>query len=110
MRREFPAKIMLAAFERAKECCEKCGCPLRPGKIHYDHVIPDAMGGTPTLDNCQVLCSACHGIKTRTLDVPAIAKTKRVTANHIGARKRASMPGSRGTRFKKHMDGRVSER
>lgn len=92
MRREFPAKIMLAAFERCKEHCEKCGVRLTVGRINYDHVIPDAMGGKPILENCAVLCKNCHDDKTRRLDVPAIAKVKRIRAKHLGAHKPSGFP------------------
>ena len=42
-RREFPAKVKLAAFKRAADRCERCAAPLLPGRFDYDHVIPDAM-------------------------------------------------------------------
>ena len=54
-RREFTSKIKLAAFERAKGQCERCTGKLYPGKFRYNHRIPDALGGEPTLDNCEVL-------------------------------------------------------
>lgn len=97
-RREFPPKVMTKSFERAKGRCEKCTAHLYVGKFHYDHVIPDAMGGEPTLENCEVLCVACHSIKTRTKDVPEIAKVKRVRNNHIGIKPRSSFPKSRWKR------------
>lgn len=96
-RREFSAKVMVAAFKRCKGRCESCGVRLSAGRINYDHVIPDAMGGQPLLENCAVLCAACHGVKTRTLDVPAIAKVKRIQAKHIGA-KRSAWPTSKWRR------------
>ena len=86
-RREFSAKVKVAAFERCKGCCEYCGVRLSVGKTHYDHRIPDAMGGEPTLGNCDVLCVACHSAKTRLADVPTIAKAKRIKARHIGIKK-----------------------
>lgn len=86
-RREFSAKIKLAAFERASGNCEGCGCRLTPGRFAYDHRIPDAMGGEPTLDNCQVLCSGCHGVKTAKGDVPTIAKSVRIRKRAAGIRK-----------------------
>lgn len=104
-RRPFPAKVMLAAFERAKERCQECTAPLRAGKIHYDHIIPDAMGGTPTLDNCQVLCTACHSVKTCEQDLPAIARAKRRAAKHHSIRKRSSFPGSRDSKWKRKVSG-----
>lgn len=107
MRREFPPKIMVAAFERAKDHCESCGARLTTGKFHYDHVIPDAMGGQPTLENCAVLCTGCHGTKTRTQDIPAIAKVKRVRAKHLGARKPSNWPCGRNSKLKKKINGEV---
>ncbi len=109
-RREFPAKVMVDAFTRASGRCEKCTARLVTGKFHYDHVIPDAMGGEPILANCAVLCTACHGVKTAGVDIPAIAKVKRVRAKHLGIRKRSTFPGSRDSKLKKHLDGRVSVR
>lgn len=86
-RREFPAKVKMAAFKRAKYRCEDCGAPLIAGKFHYDHDIPDGLTGEPTLENCVVRCLNCHGVKTREKDIPTIAKAKRVQAKHIGAKK-----------------------
>lgn len=112
MRREFPAKVMLAAFERAKDKCESCGAPLTVGKFHYDHVIPDAMGGTPTLENCAVLCVGCHSAKTGKRDIPTIAKMKRQRAKHIGAFAKSGrpMPGSKASPFKRKINGQVERR
>lgn len=91
-RREFPAKVKVAAFKRADDRCDECSAPLMPGRFHYDHIIPDALGGEPTLENCAVLCRSCHGAKTAQEDVPRIAKAKRVAAKHIGARPKTRMP------------------
>lgn len=85
-RREFKTTVKVAAFKRAKGKCETCGARLGGGlKTHYDHAIPDGLGGEPTLENCQVLCEPCHNEKTRKLDVPAIAKAKRIEAKRLGA-------------------------
>lgn len=86
-RSEFGPKVRMAAFERSKGKCERCEARLYVGKFAFDHRIPDAMGGEPTLSNCDVLCSACHGVKTQRVDVPAIARTKRLKARHIGIKK-----------------------
>lgn len=111
-RREFPAKVRLAAFQRAGECCESCGVRLQAGRIHYDHVIPDALGGEPTLENCECLCAACHGRKTAGQDVPRIAKAKRQQASHIGAKppSKTPMPFGRRSKFKKKLNGTVVPR
>jgi 5-methylcytosine-specific restriction endonuclease McrA len=96
MRAEFSKKVKVQAFDRAKGRCEKCSAFLMPGKFHYDHRIPDAMGGEPIIENCDVLCTACHGEKTATVDAPRIAKTKRMHAKHIGAKVPSGRLQSRG--------------
>jgi 5-methylcytosine-specific restriction protein A len=85
MRREFSKKVMGQAALRANGQCEKCSTRLMAGKIAYDHIIPDALGGEPTLANCQVLCAACHGTKTSKEDVPRISKAERTRLKHAGA-------------------------
>lgn len=108
MRREFSAKVLVAAFERAKDHCEGCGAFLFAGKFAYDHVIPDALGGEPTLSNCQVLCVACHGAKTAGADVPRIAKARRQHIKHIGAKKPSGWLASR--LWKRKVNGEVVPR
>lgn len=86
MRREFPAKVKVAAFERAKGNCEVCGSRLTVGKFRYDHKLPDALGGDPTLENCVVQCLACDKPKTAD-DVRRIRKADRQRRHHIGIKK-----------------------
>lgn len=91
-RREFSRFVKREAFVRANGFCEgqpygkPCGVKLTLGKYHYDHVIPDGLGGEPVIENCSVLCVACHKDKTTTKDVPAIAKTKRIQDRQKGIR------------------------
>lgn len=87
MRTEFSAKVKAAAALRANGNCEECTRKLLTGDFHYDHVIPDALGGEPTLENCAVLCRSCHGFKTTTSDVPRIAKSKRNFRTSHGIKK-----------------------
>ena len=107
MRREFSKQVKRDAFMRANGRCEgnpygdRCPVKLTIGKYHYDNVIPDGLGGEPTLDNCAVLCVACHKDKTTSKDVPAIAKTKRIQDRERGIKKPRSM-----TRWRK-FDGTV---
>lgn len=110
-RREFRKAVKLAAWERCGGVCDKCTTYLFPGRFQYDHDIPDGLGGEPTLDNCLVLCSACHGAKTAKVDVPRIAKTKRVKAAHLGIKAtKRPMPGSRASGLRKRMNGKVERR
>ncbi len=101
-RREFPAKVKVAAFERAGGRCEKCTSLLLAGRFHYDHRVPDALGGEPTLENVSVLCASCHQSKTATVDVPAISKADRIRAKHLGAK-----PKARPSRWKRKINGRT---
>lgn len=94
MRREFSKQVRRDAFLRANGQCEgkpygneRCPCKLQVGRFHYDHDIPDALGGEPALENCVVLCIACHRDKTGKQDIPAIAKTKRIQDRERGIRK-----------------------
>lgn len=91
MRTEIPAKVRVAAFERCGKRCERCTAPLMAGKFAYDHRIPDALGGSATLDNVQVLCTACHGQKTAREDIPVIAKTKRIRSREAGIKRPRSI-------------------
>lgn len=84
MRKEFSSKVKLAAWERCDGKCEACHARII-GRPEYDHILPDALGGEPTLENCSVLCSKCHRIKTSTGDVPRIAKTKRTKRKAVNA-------------------------
>ncbi len=108
-RREFSKQIKRQAFERAKGFCEgeNCGAYLTPGKFAYDHVIADGLGGEPTLHNCAVLCSACHGEKTGKQDIPRIAKVKRIQDREKGIRK---PPTLRGAGFRKPSAQRSASR
>lgn len=112
-RREFPKPVKRDAFLRANGHCEgrDCGLKLQPGRIHYDHVIPDALGGEPTLDNCAVLCTSCHANKTASKDVPTIAKSNRIRDKHRGiTTAKRPMPGSRASGWKRRMDGTTVRR
>ena len=85
-RREFPAKVKVAAFQRANGLCEVCGEKLWPARFRYDHKLPDALGGEPTLENCVVQCLACDKPKTAD-DIRRIRKADRQHRNHIGVKR-----------------------
>ena len=86
-RREFPRSVKVDAIKRATRgnvvYCEECQQPARSWQI--DHINPDGLTGTPTLDNARLLCLPCHRDKT-SADVSDIAKAKRREAKHVGAK------------------------
>jgi 5-methylcytosine-specific restriction endonuclease McrA len=83
-RREFSRKTRALAFERCNGSCESCGARLKVGEGEYDHILPDVFSGEPTIENCQVLCRACHKAKTR-IDNLAAKKSTRVRDKASGA-------------------------
>ena len=87
MRRNFSGKVKLAAFERAAGRCERCTARLVTGKLRYNHRNPDALGGEPTLENCEVLCLNCDGDQTYKHDIPRIAKSRRIRNRQAGVKK-----------------------
>lgn len=110
MRQEFPAKVKAAAALRADGHCEGCTRKLLTGDFHYDHDIPDGLGGEPTLENCRVLCRSCHSVKTTKQDVPRIAKAKRNYRKARGIRKPSTFSCSRNSKWKKKISGEVVAR
>lgn len=88
-RREFSKRVKLDAWHRSAGNCEICTVKIFGGNgPHYDHILPDALGGDATLENCQVLCKTCHGGKTARDDIPRISKARRGFENRIGAREK----------------------
>jgi 5-methylcytosine-specific restriction protein A len=118
MRREFPQSVRKAAWKRCGGFCEgtvdgvRCNYELRPRQFTFDHIVCDALGGEPTLENCQILCPSCDDFKTNTQDKPRIAKAIRLHEKHIGLRKPSDhvIPGSRRSPFKKKINGQVERR
>lgn len=103
MRTEFTKQTMRLAWARCGKRCEglrpngeRCDANLEHKPKHFDHAIPDAIGGTNDLSNCQVLCVPCHKDKTAKRDVPVIAKAKRNYDNYNGIPSRAPKMQSRG--------------
>jgi 5-methylcytosine-specific restriction protein A len=97
MRREFSKTVKRDAAARCGGKCEACGKRLRFGDYHYDHDLPDFLGGEPTLENCRVLCIVCHKAKTRKFDTPRIVKSRgqRDMALNIKASSRLAGAGFR---------------
>lgn len=106
-RQEFPLRIRKLAFARCCRNgskpgipqCENCGNVLRPGNIEYEHLVPDGLGGEPTLENCGVWCRVpCSKSKTFGEDNPRMAKADRVLRKAYGLAPRGRSIRSAGFR------------
>lgn len=76
-------RIAFRAGDACQQCSRKIGGKLR---AEYDHVIPLIIGGSHRESNLQLLCSECHGTKTR-LDVKLKAKVARIRKRNLGIKK-----------------------
>ena len=76
------------------------------------HDIPLEAGGKDDESNWLVAHRKCHRVHTSTVDIPLIAKVKRIHQSHIGAKLKSKnpLPGSKGSKWKKKMDGSVVRR
>jgi 5-methylcytosine-specific restriction protein A len=83
---EFDQRTKDKAWFRAEGKCRECKVKIAPGGEEYDHILPTALGGKATLANCQVLCRACHGVKTAKEDIPRIRKADRQRRYHNGTK------------------------
>ena len=103
-RSEFPRSIRVAVIKRSTResvvYCEACGLPAK--KFQVDHIIADAHGGKPVIENAQLLCEPCFSIKNPK-DTTIAAKIKRIEIKHA----RATAPKAKIPRPAK--DPRVSK-
>jgi hypothetical protein len=93
MRRSLSARQRIKIFEAAKGICHICEQKIRVGeKWDADHIVPLALGGSYMAPSHVT----CHATKTKD-DVARIAKAKRQSARHHGA-KQSKWPRSKWKR------------
>ena len=91
-RTEFTKKTKAAAFLRCGGLCEACQLKII-GTPEYDHILPDALSGDNSLENCRVLCSKCHDKKSYGKEIASnssIARATRLAEKHVGLRKKSA--------------------
>lgn len=101
-------------FKHYGGVCHICRGKILAGEAwDAEHVIPRQLGGDHSLENVRPAHRKCHrgpGSKTSD-DVAKIAKAKRLNDKHRGiARPAGLIPGSKGSRFKRKVNGEVVER
>jgi 5-methylcytosine-specific restriction protein A len=102
-----PRHVAVRVYLAFNGICPKCTRKLVRGKWQCDHIVALINGGENRELNLQPLCtSPCHSGKTRA-DVAEKSRVYRKRAAHLGIRKPSRFPGSRDSKFKKCVDGRV---
>ena len=110
-RRSLSSSGLVALFAAHGGICHLCETKIQVGEAwERSHPIPLELGGADDESNWRPAHKRCHRTHTSTVDIPNIARAKRRYAKHIGARKRSTFPGSRQSKFKKRMDGKVELR
>ena len=88
-----PPRVKLRIFQKFNKRCAVCTL-LIVGKLRpeYDHVTALINGGEHRERNIQLLCSACHKVKTKA-DVAEKSDAYRKQLNAAGIRKSARLEG-----------------
>ncbi len=110
-RRTLSRKRKAAIHERHGGICHICGDYVPLDEAEFDHVIALALCFDDTDDNLGPAHVPCHAKKTKG-DVKQIAKAKRVFKKHHGlvTRRKAIVPGSKASKWKKKLNGTVERR
>lgn len=106
------AKMRADIFLRHEGKCHLCNMKVIPGEEwDVSHDIPLEAGGRDDDSNWLVAHRRCHRKHTAAVDIPLIAKVKRIHQKHIGAKKpKSSFATNKNSPFKKKMDGTVVRR
>lgn len=91
---QIPPRVKVRLFERVHGRCNHCGIAIVGGVLPaYDHIVAIISGGENRESNLQLLCSPCHGLKTK-IDVAEKSKLYHKKVKAIGIRrKRRTIPG-----------------
>lgn len=108
-----PTRVKARIVLRQDGVCA-CGCGVSLGiaaeGIEFDHIIALINGGQNCETNLQALRKPCHAMKTKA-DVAEKATVARKRAKHLGLdRPKATLPGSRQSKWKRTVDGRTIRR
>ena len=107
-----PARVRLRVFEAHDGRCAETGRKIMPGDDwQLDHAQALANGGENRETNLQPVLTFAHKEKTAR-DVAQKAKDRRVRAKHVGAKAppRSRIAGSKGSRWKRKLDGTTVRR
>jgi 5-methylcytosine-specific restriction enzyme A len=106
-----PPRVRLRVFEAHRGICALTGRKIMPGDDwDCDHEIALANGGEHRESNLRPVLREAHRKKTAA-DVKLKAKADRVRKKHLGIEtKKAVIPGSRSSKWKRRIDGTTVRR
>jgi 5-methylcytosine-specific restriction protein A len=87
-RKNFTLTTIKQRLEHCKWQCEwtedgkRCSTIVTKGRFEADHHLEDRLGGKPTFENCKILCTDHHKIKTAQ-NSGLIAKVRRQEAKDL---------------------------
>lgn len=105
-------KQRLNLFLELEGVCCVCKVKIRPPKETWivEHILPLWLGGTNDASNLGVAHTSCAHRKTAK-EATERSRGRAAAERHMGAkRSRNPLPGGRGSRWKKKMDGTVIRR
>lgn len=110
---KIPPRVRLRVFETYGGICAETGRKIMPGdEWDCDHRIALANGGEHRESNLRPVLRDAHRKKTAK-DMRIKSKIERVRKKHVGAAQKPAyqrIPGSKGTHFKRRLDGTVIDR
>ncbi len=114
-RRRHISRAMRIRIWEADKSCPFCGeiiPDLKEVRVEVSHTIPIELGGADEERNMRVAHYECHREHTAKVDIPMIAKAKRVEKKHNGTFRppRHIVPGSKASPWKKTIRGKVERR
>ncbi len=103
-----PKRVKLRVFERAAGICHISGRKITAAdQWDCDHIVALCNGGEHRESNLAPALRDKHRAKTAE-DVGVKSKTARVRAKHLGIKRSARpMPGSRASKWKQKLNGKV---
>lgn len=114
-RKNMTPRLRLKIWEAYKGICVLCNGKIDGVRERWvaEHIIPLSLGGADDESNMAPVHEGCALAKTfgKSGDIAKAAKAKRVKSKHLGIKKSKNpLPGGKGSKFKKKVDGSVVPR